>query len=98
METSTLIYLASRWASLYMLWLSMLGGIFERTARYCFAEIVQCQICFGLGDGQDTEEFLNIGVSLGCCHYFYTKVCSRMTSGGDLYHVGTSKLISVANR
>ena len=37
-------------------------------------------------------------VSLGCCHYFYTKVCSRMTSGGDFYHAGTSKLISVANQ
>ena len=45
-----------------------------------------------------TQGFSNIGVSLGCCHYFYTKVCSRMTSGGDLYHAGTSKLISVANR
>ena len=95
METSTLIYLASRWASLYMLWLSTLGGIFEQTARYCFAEIVQCQICFGLGDGQDTEEFLNIGVSLGCCHYFYTKACSLMTSGGDLCHVGMGKLIQI---
>ena len=83
METSTLTYLTSRWASLYVLWLLMLEGIFERTARFCFAEIVQCQIYFGLGDGQDTEEFLNIGVSLGCCHYFYTKVYSQMTYGGD---------------
>ena len=73
----------------------MLEGIFERTARFCFAEIVQCQIYFGLGDGQDTEEFLNIGVSLGCCHYFYTKVCSLMTSGGDLCHVGMGKLIQI---
>ena len=91
-------------AGLYMLWLFMLEVIFKRTVRPRFVEIlwchchVQCQICFGLGDGQDTEEFSNIGVSLGCCHYFYTKVCSRMTSGGDLYHAETSKLISVANR
>ena len=98
METSTLTYLTSRWASLYVLWLLMLEGIFERTARFCFAEIVQCQIYFGLGDGQDTEEFLNIGVSLGCCHYFYTKVSSQMTFSGNLYHAGTSKLISVVNR
>ena len=80
------------------------GGIFERTVRPGFAEIfqchchLQCQICFGLGDGQDTEGFSDIGVSLGCCHYFYTKVCPPMTSCGDLYHVGTSKLISEANR
>ena len=39
-----------------------------------------------------------IGVSLGCSHYFYTKVCSQMTSDGDLCHVGTSKLISETNR
>ena len=82
----------------------MLEGIFERTVTLRFAEIFQChchlhyQICFGLGDGQDTEGFLNIGVSLGCCHCFYTKVSSQMTSSGDLYHAGTSKLISVANR
>ena len=54
-------------------------------------------ICFGLGDGQDTEGFSNIGVSLGCSHYFYTKVCSQTTFGGDLCHVGTSKLISDTN-
>ena len=104
METGTLTCYASRWTGLSMLWLFMLEGIFERTVRHGFAEIFRChchlqyQICFGLGDGQDTEGFSNIGVSLGCCHYFYTKVCSRMTSGGDLYHAGTSKLISVANR
>ena len=72
-----------------MLWLFMLEGIFERTVRPWFAEIfrchchLQCQIGFGLGDGQDTKGFLNIGVSLGCCHYFYTKVYSQMTYGGD---------------
>ena len=87
-----------------MLWHFMLKGIFKRTVRPGFAEIfrrdchLQCQICFGLGDGQDTEGFSNIGVYLGCCHYFYAKVCSQMTSGGDLYHVGTSKLIIEANR
>ena len=53
---------------------------------------------FGLGDGQDTEGFSNIGVSLGCSHYFYTKVCSQMTSGGDLCHVGMSKLINDTNQ
>ena len=104
METGTLTCYASRWAALYMLWYFMLDSIFERTVRPVFAEIFQChchlqyQIGFGLGDGQDTEGFSNIGVSLGCCHYFYTKGCSRMTSGGDLYHAETSKLISVANR
>ena len=82
----------------------MLEAIFERTVRPCFAEIfrchchLQCQICFGLGDGQDTEGFSNIRVSLGCSHCFYTKVCSQMTSNGDLCHVGTSKLISETNR
>ena len=87
-----------------MLWLFMLESIFEGTVTLGFAEIfwchwhLQCQICFGLGDGQDTEGFSNIGVSLGCCHYFYTKVCSQMASGGDFYHAGTSKLISEANR
>ena len=60
--------------------------------------IFNAKICFGLGDGQDTEGFSNIGVSLGCSHYFYTKVCSQMTSGGDLCHVGMSKLISGTNR
>ena len=81
----------------------MLEGVFERTVRPGFAEIfrchchLQCQICLGLGDGQDTEKFSNTGVSLGCCYYFYTKVCSQMTSSGDLYHAGTSKLISEAN-
>ena len=82
----------------------MLEGVFERTVRPGFAEIfgchchLQCQICFGLEDGQDTEEFSNTGVSLGCFYYFYTKVCSQMTSSGDLYHAGTSRLISEANR
>ena len=69
----------------------MLEGIFE----HCH---LQCQICFGLGDGQGTEGFSNIVVSLACSHYFYTKVCSQMTSGEDLFHVGTSKLISETNR
>ena len=82
----------------------MLEDIFERTVRPRFAEILrchchlQCQICFGLGDGQDTEGFSKIGVSLGCSHYFYTKKCCQMTSGGDLCHVGTSKLISETNQ
>ena len=89
-----------------MLWLLMLEGIFERTVRPWFAEIfwchchLQCQICLGLGDGQDIEieGFSNIELSLGCSHYFYTTVCSRITSGEDLCHVGTSKLISETNR
>ena len=82
----------------------MLEVIFEQTVRPGFAEIfrchchLQCQICFGLGDGQDTEGFSKIGVSLGCSHYFYTKKCCQMTSGGDLCHVGTSKLISETNQ
>ena len=82
----------------------MLEVIFEKTVRPGFAEIFRChchlqyQICFGLGDGQGTEGFSNIVVSLACSHYFYTKVCSQMTSGEDLFHVGTSKLISETNR
>ena len=79
-------------------------GYFRTDRQASVSEILrchchlQCQICFGLGDGQDTEGFSNIGVSLGCSHYFYTKVCSQMTSNGDLCHVGTSKLISETNR
>ena len=102
-ETSTLTCLASQWAGFYMLRLLMLEGIFERTVKSWFVETfrfhyhLQCQICFGLGDGQDTEVFSNIGVSLGCSHYFYTKGCSQMTYGGDLCHVGMSKLISETN-
>ena len=46
--------------------------------------IVNANFFFGFGDGQDIEEFLNIGVSLGCFHYFHTKVCSQMTPGGGL--------------
>ena len=94
LETGTLTCLESRWAGLYMLWLFMLDGIFERTVRLWFSEIFwyhchpQCQICFGLGNSQDTEGFFDTGLSLGCSHYFYTKVCSQMTSGGDLCHVG----------
>ena len=101
METSTLT--ASQWAGFYMLRLLMLEGIFERTVKPWFVETfrfhyhLQCQICFGLGDGQNTEVFSNIGVSLGCPHYFYTKGCSQMTSCGDLSHVGTSELISETN-
>ena len=104
MEISTLTCLASQWAGLYMLWLLMPEDIFKQTARPGFAKIfrchchLQCQICFGLGDGQDTEEFSNIGVCLGSSHYFYTKVCSQMTFGGGLCHTGTSKLISETNR
>ena len=103
METSILTCLASRWAGLYMLQLLMPEGIFERTVKPGFTDTfrchchLQCQICFGLGDGQDAEGFANIGVSLGCSHYFYTKVCSQMTSREDLCHIGTSKLISDAN-
>ena len=86
-----------------MLWLLMLEGIFKRTVRPWFAETFKChchlqsQICFVLGNGQDTEGFSNIGVPLECFHYFFTKLCSQMTSGDDLCHVGISKLISVAN-
>ena len=103
METSTLTCLASQWAGLYMLRLLMLEVVFERTVRPWFAESFRChchlqrRICFGLGDGQDTERFSNIGVPLGCFYYFYTKVCSQMTFGGDLCHVETSKLISETN-
>ena len=39
----------------------------------------------------------DIGVSLGCSHYFYTKLRSQMTSGGDFCDVGTSKSIRVTN-
>ena len=86
-----------------MLRLLILEGIFERTVKPWFVETfrfhyhLQCQICFGLGDGQNTEVFSNIGVSLGCPHYFYTKGCSQMTSCGDLSHVGTSELIGETN-
>ena len=72
----------------------VIGGFLRRVSE----SHLQCQICFGLGDGHDTEGFSNIGVSLGSSHYFYTKVCSQMTSGGDLCHAGTSKLISETNR
>ena len=81
----------------------MLEDVFDRTIRPWFAETFwchchfQCQICFGIRDGQDTEGFSNIGVPLGCSHYFCTKVCSQMTSGGDLCYEGTSKLISETN-
>ena len=86
-----------------MLQVLMLESIFERNVRPWFVDTfwchchLQCQVCDGLGDGQDTERFSNNGVSLGCSHYSYTKVCSQITSGGDLCHVGTSKLISETN-
>ena len=87
-----------------MLWLLILEDIFKRTVRPWFAEIFWChchlqwQICFGLADGQDREEFSNIAVSLGCSRYFYTRACRQMTSGADLCHRETSKLISETNR
>ena len=34
----------------------------------------------------------------GCLYYFHTKVCLQLTSGEDLCHGGTSKLICGANR
>ena len=40
--------------------------------------------------------FENWGVS-GCLYYFCTKTCSEMTSGGDLCHAGTRKLICETN-
>ena len=86
-----------------MLWLLMLEGIFKRTVRPWFPEIfwchchLQCQICFGLRDGQDREEFSNIAVSLGGSRYFYTRACRQMTSGADLCHRVTSKLITETN-
>ena len=58
---------------------------------------LQCSIYFGLRDGQDIEGFSNIGVSLGCFHYFHTTVRSQITFGEDLCHVGTSKLICETN-
>ena len=83
-----------------MLWLLILEGILEGTIRPWCAEIfrchchLQCQIYFGLRDGQDTRGFSNIGICFGCSHYFYTEVCSQMTSGEDLCHIGTNKLIN----
>ena len=49
----------------------------------------------------EIPEYLGIfedGVSLGCLYYFHTIVCSQMTSGGDLYCIGTSKLTCLANQ
>ena len=37
--------------------------------------------------------FSKTEVPLGCLYYFHTKACCHMTSDGDLYHVGPSKLI-----
>ena len=36
-------------------------------------------------------------MSLGCFHYFHTKVRSQIAFGEDLCHVGTSKLICETN-
>ena len=44
------------------------------------------------------RRFSKTGVPLGCLYYFHTKVYSQMTSGGELYHVETSKLICETNR
>ena len=60
--------------------------------------IFNTKFVLDLGMVRTQRSFRIFGVSLGCCHYFYTKVCSWMTSGGDLYHARTSKLIRVANR
>ena len=51
-----------------------------------------------LGDGQNIYMFWNIKVSLWCIYYFHTRVCLQMTSGGDLGHIGTGKLICEADR
>ena len=94
METNILTCLTSRRADLYMLRLLMLESIFERVNRPWLAEAFRCHCQW---DGQNTEWFSITAVSLGCFHYFHTKVCSQMTSGGDLCHVGTSKLICETN-
>ena len=41
--------------------------------------------------------FSKIGMPSGCLSYFHTKVCSQITSGGDLYDIGPSKLICETN-
>ena len=41
--------------------------------------------------------FLKIGVPLGFLFYFHINIYSHMASGGDLYHVGRSKLICGTN-
>ena len=43
-------------------------------------------------------KFVGVFLILGCLYYFHTKVCSKITSSRDLRHIGTSKLISEANR
>ena len=60
--------------------------------------IFNTKFVLDLGMVRTQRNFQIFGVPSGCCHYFYTKVCSLMTSGGDLYHARTSKLIRVANR
>ena len=42
--------------------------------------------------------FRKLGVSLGCLYDFHTRLCSQMTSGGNLCHIGTSKFICEANQ
>ena len=61
------------------------GAVFN-TGGYVCTDLQEALVCgssllsifsmlnfFGLGDGQDIEGFLNIGVSLRCFYYFQTK-------------------------
>ena len=60
--------------------------------------IFNAKFVLDLGMVRIQRGFRVLEVSLWRSHYFYTKVCSQMTSDGDLCHVGTSKLISETNR
>ena len=83
----------------FLYWRVFSNGSSGRSFQRFFSVIVILNAKFVLDLGMvRIEGFSNIGVSLGCSHYFYTKVCSQMTSGGDLCHVGASKLISKTNR
>ena len=101
-EASTLTCFTSRWARLYMVFNA--GGYFrtELQALVCGSFSVSLSSLmlnlFWTCGWSQYRGFSKTGVPLGCLYYFHTKVCSHMTSGGDLYHVGPSKLICETNR
>ena len=80
------------------IWIYLYSYVFSLELIFGVLIIFTAKFNLALGMGRISRGFSNIGVSLGCLYYFRTTVCSQMTSGGDLCHIGISKLTCEANR
>ena len=89
----------------FLIYLNYIGLLCEAMGRFIYGAAFNAGGYFqtnrhalAFGNFSLSLSSSSIEVSLGCLYYFHTKVCSEITSGGNLCHAGTSKLICETNR